>query len=176
MTVATVEAQNVKVDFDPDADFSTYRSYTWIPKSMLIRGQVPEGAPADEEIEAVILSAVDRALAAKGLRKGDRESAEILVNYLGLVSYRILDAEAFRNNRRSQEWIPYEHWKPFYEGAQEGYVSREGALTVDLVEAETNKLLWRGVVTELVKTADRAELKPLIENGVAKLFEQFPPR
>jgi hypothetical protein len=178
-----LQAGEMTVDFDASINFYKFQTYKWIPKSSLIRGTVPADAIAEEQADQIIQGVIDDALQLKGLRKVEGQKADLLVNYLGLVSYRILDPEEARKQRRSAEWIPYEHWRPLYEGSQEGYLSRQGSLSIDLVEAETNQLVWRGTATDVLdsplQAGDSARLQEA-ERGLAdqvhNLLRDYPPR
>jgi hypothetical protein len=178
----SVLAQEIDRDYNKAVDFSRFRTYRWIPKSMLLRGKVPENRVADAQLEQIITTAIDRELQSRGLRPAKGDEADLLVNYLGLVSYRILDLEAARAANRSDEWIPYKPLRPGYEGAEQGYLKRYGTLSIDLVASETNALVWRGTA--------RAALPSPIEDGdterledaeqklgelIAKVLSEFPP-
>ena len=170
----------VKVDYDESVKFSRYRTYRWIsPGSLpLVRGVLSQAAPTDEEIDERIRTAIDKELETKGFRK--QKESSLLVNYLGLVTFRSLDTPESRSSDASKAVAPYEHWKVLQDGVKEGYISREGTLTVDIVDAETNRLVWRGSVTEVVNEpvseTDKEALGKIIENAVKQLLRNFPPR
>src|SRR5688500_4847908 len=58
----TVNAQKVKVQSDPGADFSKYKTYAW-----------DQGVSANPIIRQHIITAVDAAMAAKGVQKVEAE-------------------------------------------------------------------------------------------------------
>ena len=178
----------VKVDRDESADFSKYRTYQWVaPDSIpLVRGRISEAAPGEKQIDSRIRAAIEQELQAKGLSKQDGQSSDLLINYLGLVTFRSLDTEASPAKGptkaspakdATEGLITYEHWKVLHEGVEEGYIAREGTLTVDIVDAKTNRLVWRGSATDVVNEPvtgpqQLAALKK-IDEAVRQLFQKF---
>ena len=47
-------------------------------------------------------------------------------------------------------------------------------MIIDLVDAETSKLVWRGIASVTIKeSGDKADKQ--IDKKIGKLFRQFPP-
>ncbi len=186
LSAAVLLAQNISSETNPSADFSKYKTFHWVHVKApnLVRGSLPPGALSDEEADAQIRNSVERQLLQKGFVRSKGKKADLLLNYFGVVSYRILDWEEFRKNRRSNvegagQLIPYEHWKPMAEAAEEGYAQREGSLTIDVVEAKSNRLLWRGSMSKAVinrEQGEASELKQAIDAAVAGILETLPAR
>ena len=70
-------------------------------------------------------------------------------------------------------------WRGFgAEGFGEATTTTEtyqtGTLIVDLFDAKTKNLVWRGSVTDMFSDKSDKNIKKL-SNGVRKLFECFPP-
>ncbi len=148
--------QTVKTDYDRNADFSRYKTYSW------------------KKVETVsplwvdrIKNAVNIELAGKGwtqvARGGDvsiaaveitREHSAVLTYYGGL------------ENWRDSEGSGYDY-----------IVKREqvGTLVVSLFDNDTKKLVWRGSSANTLSNKSKKNIKNF-ENGVQELFEHFPPK
>jgi hypothetical protein len=152
-------AQQVKTDFDHQANFSQYKTYSW-----------QEIKPANSLWDARIKSAVDAQLAAKGWTQVDNGGDVAIVAIATTHTERTLQT--------------------FYDGMGGGWRWRglggmgeattteqdykEGTLLVDLYDAKTKQLIWRGSAEDtLSNKADKNE-KNLVK-GVAKMFKKFPP-
>jgi hypothetical protein len=140
---------------DENTDFSRFRTYAWI-----------EGVPArDPAIESQIHEAIDRELPFKGLAK----AKEPIVPDL-LVSTSV-SVEANRIVQPDQ-------WG--YDLGPVGMGSSRvnvltlpmGTLLVDLVDARTRKLVWRGQASRAV---DREISEEAIRKAVRDVFRGYPP-
>src|SRR3954471_6777436 len=70
-------AQDVRYNFDNQANFASFRTYKWV----VIKGATPLSDLADRQIKA----AVDAELAKKGLSKADTDNVDLLIGYQGAV-------------------------------------------------------------------------------------------
>ena len=150
-------AANVSTDYDKSADFGRYKTYSWI------KAQAPNSLWSDR-----ITNAVDGQLAAKGWTKVD-SGGDAAVTAL-----------EFTKNEQT--------YQTFYNGLGGGWFWRGfgdmatttventpvGTLVVDIFDANTKKLLWRGRATDtLSDKPDKNEKK--LEKSVADMFKKFPP-
>ena len=71
-------AQDVRYNFDKQADFSQFKTYKWVT---LKGGQVP-----NELVDTQIKAAVDMELATKGLKRTDAETADLYVGYQSAIN------------------------------------------------------------------------------------------
>jgi hypothetical protein len=65
--------QDVRYNFDKDADFSKFKTYEWV----LIKG----ASQADDLTDKQIKAAVDAQLTTKGLTRTDGDNADLYVGY-----------------------------------------------------------------------------------------------
>jgi hypothetical protein len=159
-TAITAMAQDVNVDFDKTANFSTYKTYAWTA-----------GTPVKNPLmDQRIISAVDGQLAAKGFTKVDASAnPDVLVLYHGSVS---TETQLNTTNMGGVGWGA--RWGG---GMSTTTVEKIpiGQLTVDIGDAKTKKLLWLGTATDtLSDKSDKNSQK--IDKAVAKLFKKFPPQ
>jgi hypothetical protein len=50
-----------------------------------------------------------------------------------------------------------------------------GTLLVDLVDAKSNELVWRGLATKTLNKRPK-NVRPLIDKAVKKMVKRFPPK
>jgi hypothetical protein len=152
-------AQQVKTDYDRSANFSQYKTYSWEK----VQTQDPLWVDRIKE-------AVNAALSAKGLTP---------VESGGDIS--IVAMETTQNQRTLNT---------FYDGFGGGWRWRGGGgfgtatttvdnykvgtLIVDLFDAHTKTLLWRGSSSDTLSDKSDKNIKNL-DKGVQKMFDHFPP-
>ena len=154
-------AQHVKTDFDHQANFSRYKTYSW-----------QEIKPANSLWDARIKNAVDAQLAAKGWTQVASGGDVAVVAIKATQTQRSLQTfyDGFGGG-----W----GWRRFGGGGfgestttEQDY--KEGTLVVDLYDAKTKQLIWRGSVEDTLSSkAEKNEKK--LDKGVAKMFKKFPP-
>jgi hypothetical protein len=155
-------AQKVETDFDHQANFSQYKTYTW-----------QEIKPADSLWDARIKNAVDAQLAAKGWTKVESGGDVAVVAIKTSQTQRTL--QTFYDGVGGG-W----GWRRFGGGGFGDATTTEqdykvGTLVIDLYDAKTRQLLWRGSAQDTVSDKATRNEKNL-DKGVAKMFKVFPPR
>jgi len=154
-------AQQVKTDYDRSANFGQYKTYSW--------EQVKTKDALDVDR---VKSAVNAALAAKGWSQVDSG---------GDVS--IIAIETTQNQQTLNTF--YDGfgggwgWRRFGGGGfGEATTTTEtykvGTLVVDLFDAKTKQLLWRGSSSNRLSNNSNKNIKNL-DKGVEKMFKKFPP-
>ncbi len=162
----------VHSDFDPDAEFSTIRTYSWK------KVQVPGDSLADNPLlyKRIALS-IDKYLQGRGYSLTDQASADVLVAiHAGLKEkMRVTDWGGPRGYYRDPL---YDSW--WGGGAYGGRVDvsyyTEGTLVIDIVDRKQEELIWRGLGTGIVSPQSSQEKTgETIEEYVQKILNQFPP-
>ena len=153
-------AQNVTYDFDKMADFSSLKTYTWV-----------RGTPLNDELNhRRILNAVDSQLHLKGFARVDSSA-----NPDVLIAYHASFNRDIQINGFSSGWGPYRF------GANRSGTARVdkilvGTLVVDMVDAHTQTIVWRGSATKEVDVNASPEKRERnINRAVEKLFQNYPP-
>ena len=155
----SVFAQQVKTDFDHQANFSQYKTYSW-----------QEIKPANSLWDARIKNAVDAQLAAKGWTRVDSGGDVAIVAIKTTQTQRSLQTfyDGFGGGWR---------WRGFG-GMGEATTTeqdyKEGTLVVDMYDAKTQQLIWRGSAEDTLSNKAEKNEKNL-DKGVAKMFKKFPP-
>jgi len=161
VALGTALAQHVKTDFDHQANFSQYKTYSW-----------QEIKPANSLWDARIKNAVDAQLAAKGWTQVASGGDVAIVAIKTTQTQRSL--QTFYDGMGGG-W----GWRRFGGGGfgeatttEQDY--KEGTLVVDLYDTKTKQLIWRGSAENTLSSkADKNEKN--LDNGVAKMFKKFPP-
>jgi hypothetical protein len=157
--LASAFAQQVTTDFDHQANFAQYKTYSW-----------QEIKPANSLWDARIKNAVDAQLAAKGWTQVDSGGDVAIVAIKTTQTQRSLQTfyDGFGGGWR---------WRGFG-GMGEATTTeqdyKEGTLVVDLYDAKTRQLIWRGSAEDTLSNKAEKNEKNL-DKGVAKMFKNFPP-
>lgn len=142
------------------ATFASYHSFAWGPPDAL-----PTGDPrldANTVFRDRVLGAVERQLMRRGLAHAD-QPVDLLIHYHANVRQRI-DVNAadrgygYTTGSNVPDVVEYE----------------QGTLVVDIVDARTNALVWRGWAQDAVDVNNQDNLQRQVEQGVARMFEGFP--
>jgi len=148
-----VTLAGVEVKSDGTGDFTHYLTYAW-----------KTGTPArNPNMEDLIVGSVETQLKAKGLDRVDSEPD------LHVATYVLPDKVSVSELRNSglEFWSGVVSVSPSDLGA--------GTLVVDLVDARSEKVVWRGVASETIKgTAKTMERK--VASAIKKMFKRYPPR
>ena len=152
-------AQQVKTDYDRGANFSQYKTYSWEK----VQTQDPLWVGRIKE-------AVNASLSAKGLTPVESGG-----------DIAIIAMETTKNQQTLNT---------FYDGFGGGWGWRwggglgdatttvdnykVGTLVVDLFDAHTKQLLWRGSASDTLSDKSDKNIKNL-DKGVQKMFDRFPP-
>jgi hypothetical protein len=154
----------VHSDFDPRADFSRLQTYGWLPDLKATTDPRLDSALLDRRVR----EAVDRHLAAKGYRKVDHDAPSFRVAYHVYLR---------RQSQTVSEPIgPYSYrwWGGM--GPTYSYQYDEGSLLVDVIDPQSNALMWRGAATAIIDPrASVKEREERVDRAVASLLEKFPP-
>ena len=149
-------AQQVKTDYDRSANFSQYKTYSWE------KVQTQNQLWVDR-----IKEAVNAALTAKGLTPvesgGDISivAIEMTKNQQNLNTFY----DGFGGGWR---------WGGFGEATTTVDNYKVGTLVVDLFDAHTKTLLWRGSSSDTLSDKSDKNIKNL-DKGAQKMFDHFPP-
>lgn len=149
---------DVKTDYDHQADFGRYKTYSWLTAKA-----------SDSLWQDRIVRDVDGQLQAKGWQKVDTGGDASVA------------AVAHTSNRQTLETFydgfPGWGWRGFG-GMGEATTQVEntpiGTLTVDIFDTQTKKLIWRShAMDALAGKPEKNEKK--LEKAVENMFKKFPP-
>lgn len=178
LTAATLAAQKleVKSNTDPKADFTTIRTYGWLPPRPMITNVAPDATTnatlTDEALRPHIVAAIDRQLARRGLVKVDADQADVQVAVLAAMA-------AGMNSTALGEYYGYvTGWGSPFLGATPSTsmsVYEKGTIVVDLVDRAQKRGIWRGTVsTRVAQARTLDERVKRINEAMDKVFQRFP--
>ena len=156
----------VKTDFDHAASFNQYRSFQMGEGKVIEKGTVTENTIVKDRID----TAVQNGLETKGLVPAS-DNADLIARFaVGVRTVKELQSVGYP--------VAVGMWGP-YPGVPSAYPNDfwvtehpEGTLVIDLVDARSQKLVWRAyVVAEGSGMGDPA----FLQKAVTKAFERFPP-
>jgi hypothetical protein len=151
-------AQSVTYDFDSAANFTRFKTYTWV-----------RGTNVNDELNHKrIMRAIDAQLTARGFSQVEAiGNPDVLVAYhasfdrdleinaSGLGGYRLAGPRS--GTARVEEIVV-------------------GTLAIDMMDAQTKNIVWRGIATkELDVKASPEKKEKNINKTAEKIFKNYPP-
>ena len=155
---------NVSSHIERDLNFADYVTYEWGPPDGL-----PVGDPRLDNnpfFHDYLQGAIEKSLAAKGYeRAASGGEAQLLLHYHASVNQK-LDVYGADH--------PYGYC---YDDCQSRVVEfEEGTIVLDIVDARTNKVVWRGwaqgAMDGVIDNQDRLERR--VDEGVTKMMLRLP--
>lgn len=153
----------VQSDYNPDADFDSLRSYSWMAGKAIN----PDDPLTDTLTQRKIQSTIDKILQSRDFTFEEEGYPDfIVITYLGVENKIFVTDYGF---------MPGSWW---------GYVDQnidvshyeEGTLFIDMYSASSKELIWRGAATgviEEMRDSDRRD--EMITETVTRILEEFPP-
>ena len=158
---ASMAAQQINYDFDSSVDFSRFKTYAWTRGTNL----------PDELNHKRVVRAIDTQLALKGLMAVAADAGPDV-----LVAYHTSFDKNLQINGFGSGWAG-----PAFGGMRSGTATTQqlvvGQLVVDMVDARTKAIVWRGQASsDLDPGASPEKREKNINKGAEKLFKNFPPQ
>ncbi len=153
-------AMTVSSHVDRDVDFSRYRTYDWGPADALPTGDAR--LDADPFFKDHLQGEVEKQLATRGYALGEAGTADLLIHYHAHIDQRIDVTSVDRSYQYGGEVRDYE----------------AGTIVLDLVDARTQKVIWRGWAQDAVSgmLADRDTMADKVNEAVTRMLARLPPR
>jgi hypothetical protein len=152
-------AQQVKTDYDRNAHFSQYKTYSW------------EKVQTEDQLwVSRIKDAVNAAMAARGLTPVDSGG-----------DIAIVAIEMSKNQQTLNTFYDgfgggwgWRRGGGFGDATTTTENYKVGTLIVDLFDAHAKTLIWRGSSSDTLSDKSDKNIKNL-DKGVQKMFDHFPP-
>jgi len=164
LAVAGCATMNVSSHVERGLDVSRYHTYNWGPADAL-----PAGDPRLEKdpfFQDHLRGAVEKAMAGRGFEWSTADAPDLLLHYHANITERI-DVDRL--------------------DVQRGYCGESGCdvptvqfeagtLVIDVIDARTNRLIWRGWAQSAVQgmLANQDTMARQINEAVARMFGEFP--
>ena len=152
--------QHIQTDFDHQANFSQYKTYSW-----------QEIKASNSLWDDRIKEAVNAQLGSKGWIQVDSGGNVVIVAIKTTQTERTLQT-FYDGMGGGWRWRGF---GGFGESTTTEQDYKEGTLVVDMYDASTKQLIWRASAEDML--SDKAEKNEKnLDKGVAKMFKSFPPR
>jgi hypothetical protein len=143
-----------------------YHTYDWGPADAL-----PTGDPRldrDPVFQDRVQGAVEKQFASKGIERSGNGHPDLLVHYHASIDKRI-DVNRTEHEYGYCQNGGCDSWIVEYEA---------GTLVLDVVDARTSQLIWRGWAQDSVEDAlgNDARMAQKINDAVNRMFARFPRR
>jgi hypothetical protein len=158
LSCATAGKAQVAQDYARGTDFKPYRTFVFLSPARM--GEWYGGAPHDAELSSYVENAVGRELVARGLRPVEADQADLAV--------------AFRVGKHQD--VDQATYGRTYQYDAQGRAAAvpirkeitEGSLLIDLIDARSGKLVWRG-------SGEGKPERSAIDRAAAEILAQYPP-
>ena len=164
LALAGCATMNVSSHIERNVNFVEYVTYDWGPPDNL-----PVGDPRLDNnpfFNDYLQGAIEKRMAANGFERGEKDQpADLLIHYHASVSQKLDVYEVDNRNGYC------------YGDCQPQVVDYElGTLVIDIVDARTNKVVWRGwaqdAMNGIIDNQDRLEKQ--VDEEVTKMMMRLP--
>lgn len=168
LPATTALAQQVNYDFDRSADFSKYKTFAY---QVCMRIENPL-------VDKRIVAALENTLALKGFTKADGD-ADVNVTYHSSTTEDVVIDTTTWGYGFGPGWR-WGHGYGYGYGGGPLSTTRtlrkytRGTLVIDIWDARTKELVWRGTATDSVSD-DPEKNDKKVQKALQKLFKQYPP-
>ena len=158
-------AQDIRYNFDKNADFSKFKTYKWVP--------IKDAQKLSDLVDKQIKDALDTELAKKGLTKVDGDDANLYIGYQAAVGTE----KQFTSFNSGWGYGP-----GWYGGGGMSTTTGQtstiyiGQLAVDMYDPAAKDLVWRGTASKTIDPKAKPDKQQKnLAKAVAKLLKNYPP-
>ena len=169
-------ASKAHIEKDDNTDFTQYKTYAWAEKE----GGNKKGTKANDLAEQKIRDAVDKELERTAGWRESKSDPDVLLSYDVLVerSTKERSDPVYSNPFVRTFYNPYSRrfYRVYYPSRFVGYDNydintREGTVTISMIDAKTEKTVWQGWATDEVNSRHMTSKE--IQNSVKAIFRKF---
>lgn len=156
------EKIRVYTDKDSSRDLQSFSTYNWAT----IKNLETDNNPIfyNELNDKRIKEEVNSQLQAKGYNLQE-ENPQLVVHYHIVIKNEIVQRD-MANFYHGARWI---------EADRSSYSFQEGTLMIDLMDAATDELIWRGYAVSVLNEYRPDISAETLREGIIKIFAKFPP-
>lgn len=163
---ASIETRH---DFDPQAEFSAYQSFSWVADNPLMVATPGTSPLVGQRIER----AVTRSLVAKGYRfVDDLELADFAVGFT--VGTR--DKVRITSTLEPVGIVGPGQWNTVYQRNVDVQEYTEGQLAIDIFDLGLKRAVWHGRAIKNLSAGDMKNREQTINAAVQAVLADFPPQ
>ena len=162
------------IEKDESVDFNLFKTFTWLDES-----DDSSGIKKNSLQESSLRQAVNAELAKANWRE-DKKNPDIILKHDVLVEKTIKETSnpVYSQGFTRRFYNPYTRRFSFiyypsqfigYDNGQ--YESREGTLTITMIDAKTDKVVWQGWTTKVVDNKNLTSKE--IQGSIKDIFRKF---
>ena len=170
-------ASTAHIEKDDNTDFSKYRTFSWVEKE----GQDKNDRKKNNDLaEQKIRDAVSKELEKTAGWRESKNNPDVLLSYDVLVERSVKQESdpVYSRSFTRTFYNPYSRrfYNVFYPSRFMGYDNydvntREGTVTISMIDAETEKTVWQGWATDEVNNRNMTSKE--IQSSVRAIFRKF---
>jgi hypothetical protein len=158
---------SVATDYEPSFDFTELETFAWLPEPPRPAGHALIDSPL---FGARVREAVNAELARRGYRKAELADADFLLQYYASTK-TVTKIDTVHRYHYGRRW----HGTGYTDTTVREY--DRGSLVLDIVDAESRELVWRGVgEARLYENRTPEERSERMREAVESILDEFPPR
>jgi hypothetical protein len=164
LLLAGCSSMQVKSDYDPDFDFEPLASFAVV---------YPVGHGGSTLTQSRIADAITEQMLQKGYRPAEKSDADFIM----LFHTDITSKKQIITDYRTVGFYPYYGYAygTVTVPVQHDYYYDEGKIIIDALNPDGNRIFWRAVSTDRLKTFDTPDERiAYIRNVVGAMLESFP--
>jgi hypothetical protein len=167
-----------QVEYADNASFAQYHTFYWKPvkHKQTIKNPILDSQILDQRVRAAAVQALTNA----GFQQVDnKKQADFIVTYQTATEQHLRSGDGFRFGFGVGYPFYYgPFWDPFfgaayYPGARDVQSYQQGYLIIDVIDAHSNKLVWRGWTTARVTPGNYS--RSAVKDMVKHILKRFPP-
>ena len=154
---------SIEHDYDSKIDFSRYQSFRWLGNDAVESAETGPGPLFAQRVRQY----TETELSNKGVRIVTDAAPDMLIAFHAGTE----DVDAINTE---QQGYAYGRWA-YTDVSVQDYT--EGTLILDLIDAGSNELVWRGWATATVDpNASQDSRNKKLQEAVKRILENYPPR
>jgi hypothetical protein len=170
VAASSAVAQDVRYNFDKDANFAGYKTFKWVP----IKGATQLSELVDKQIRA----AFEAEFAKKGLSQVDSDKADLYIGYQGAVGQ-----EKQFTSYSTDFGYGAGYGRGWYGGGMGSTTTTGqtstiyvGSLAIDMYDVAKKSLVWRGMASKTIdEKAKPDKQQKNLAKAIAKMLKNYPP-
>ncbi len=163
-------AQDVKFNFDQNADFSKYKTYRW--------EKHPKSLDVDDLTLGMLAKGFDASLATKGLKRVDSGDTDLVIVFQIAASQE----KEISTYNTGMGYGP--GWRGGWYGGMGSTMSTSttstiniGSVVLDMYDRAEKKLVWRGMASKTLDAKAKPDKKQKnIDKAAEKMLKNYPPK
>lgn len=170
-------APSAHIEKDDTADFTHYKTFAWVEKDN--RGRNDRNR-SNDLAEQKIRQAVSKELEKSAGWKETKRNPDVLLSYDLLVERSVKQKSdpVYTRPFFRTFYDPYSHrlFRVYYPSQFMGYddyqvPTREGTVTITMIDSDTEKTIWQGWITNEVNNRNMTSKE--IQNSIKAIFRKF---